>query len=281
MTDSSADRYAVFGNPIAHSKSPRIHSLFAEQTGQHIIYTAETAPVDGFISHINTFFQQHGKGANVTVPFKEDAFRFADQLTPRAQRAGAVNTLSLLDNGDVQGDTTDGVGLARDLLENRKVVLDNKRILLIGAGGAVRGVIEALLAQHPALLCIANRTASKAVQLSDDFADFGNIEGMGLEALDGQQFDVVINGTSASLQGKLPDLPDNLFHAQSISYDMMYGAEKTPFMRWSEQKGAANVYDGLGMLVEQAAESFFIWRGVNPETTSVIKTIRDSLHTSK
>ncbi len=274
---ASADRYAVFGNPIAHSKSPQIHRLFAEQTGQRIEYTAQLAEIGQFETAVRNFIQHNGKGLNVTVPFKEDAWRLADHHSERAQRAGAVNTLVLQDDGRLFGDTTDGVGLARDLTKNHLVELEAKKILLIGAGGAVRGVLEALLAHRPALLVVANRTKSKAVQLMNDFADLGNIQGCGLDELKGQSFDVVINGTSASLHGDLPPLPDALFNTNASSYDMMYAASATPFMVWSTKQGAGRVFDGLGMLVEQAAESFYLWRKVKPETQNVIKTIRASL----
>jgi len=202
---------------------------------------------------------------------------FRSKHSKRAQRAGAVNTLKLEDNGDLFGDTTDGIGLVADLIQNHNIQIKDKDVLIIGAGGAVRGVLEALLEQQPASLLIANRTAQKAVQLADDFSDLGNINGCGLDAINDSSFDVVINGTSASLQGELPQLPDTIFNLNACSYDMMYAAEATPFMKWSAQCGVKNIFDGLGMLVEQAAESFFIWRGVKPETKAVIENIRKSL----
>ncbi len=271
------DCYAVFGNPISHSKSPQIHSMFAEQTKQSLVYSAVLAEIGGFELAVDDFIQHNGKGLNVTVPFKEDAWRCATKHSKRAQRAGAVNTLKLEDNGDLFGDTTDGIGLVADLIQNHNIQIKDKDVLIIGAGGAVRGVLEALLEQQPASLLIANRTAQKAVQLADDFSDLGNINGCGLDAINDSSFDVVINGTSASLQGELPQLPDTIFNLNACSYDMMYAAEATPFMKWSAQCGVKNIFDGLGMLVEQAAESFFIWRGVKPETKAVIENIRKSL----
>jgi len=271
------DRYAVFGNPVAHSKSPQIHQLFAEQTGQTLSYTAELADIGQFNQAVTRFFQDNGKGVNVTVPFKEDAWKYATQRSERAQRAGAVNTLKVLPDGSVFGDTTDGVGLVRDLMQNHLIQIKDKSVLIIGAGGAVRGVLEALLAQQPASLLICNRTKQKAVQLAKDFSDLGNIEGCGLDELDHSSFDIVINGTSASLQGELPALAGTIFKKNACSYDMMYAATATPFMQWSRDNGAQQVFDGLGMLVEQAAESFYIWRGVRPETKPVIEHIRNLL----
>jgi shikimate dehydrogenase len=272
------DRYAVFGNPIKHSRSPQIHGRFAEQTKQPLVYTAELADIGMFEQAVRDFTLNGGKGLNVTVPFKEDAWRCATQHSHRAQRAGAVNTLMVQADGSLYGDTTDGTGLVRDLKQNHKVEIKNKDILIIGAGGAVRGVLEALLEQQPASLLICNRTKQKALQLAEDFADLGNVSGCGLDEVGQASFDIVINGTSASLQGDLPPLPGSIFRDSSCSYDMMYAAQATPFMTWSIDNGAEQVFDGLGMLVEQAAESFYIWRGIRPETQSVIKYVRDSLN---
>ncbi len=276
MTDT-IDRYAVFGNPIKHSKSPQIHTLFAEQTKQSLIYTAELAEIGQFEQAVKKFIKHNGKGLNITVPFKEDAWQLADRHSERAKRAGAVNTLRLEHDGSLYGDTTDGVGLVRDLSQNHHVSLTDKAILIIGAGGAVRGVIEAILEQQPASLLIANRTAEKAVQLSNDFSDLGNISGCGLDEIRNRRFDIVINGTSASLQGDLPPIPETVFDEYACSYDMMYADQATVFMQWSKDHGATQVFDGLGMLVEQAAEAFYIWRNIRPETVSVIEQIRDSL----
>lgn len=275
---TNIDRYAVFGNPIAHSKSPQIHTMFAEQTGQSLIYTAELAEIGQFDQAVKNFIDHGGKGLNVTVPFKEDAWNCAAQRSPRAQRAGAVNTLKLKDDSSLFGDTTDGIGLLHDLTQNHAVQIKDQDILLIGAGGAVRGVLQALLEQQPASLLIANRTKHKAVQLADDFSDLGAINGCGLDEINAARFDLVINGTSASLQGDLPPIPETIFKPDASSYDMMYSAQATPFMQWSSIHGAKQVFDGLGMLVEQAAESFYIWRGVKPETTPVIEQLRLSFN---
>jgi len=276
MSDS-LDRYAVFGNPIKHSKSPQIHTLFAQQTGQALTYTAELAEISQFDSAVNDFIKNNGKGLNITVPFKEDAWQLADRHSDRARRAGAVNTLKLEQDGGLYGDTTDGIGLVQDLLQNHNIQIKDKRILIIGAGGAVRGVLEAILEQQPDSLLITNRTRNKALKLAGDFSDLGNISGCGLDELENKKFDIVINGTSASLQGDLPPIPGEVFNAGACSYDMMYAAQATVFMQWSKENGATQVFDGLGMLVEQAAEAFYIWRGVKPETASVIEQIRDSL----
>ncbi|ACO76291.1 shikimate 5-dehydrogenase [Azotobacter vinelandii CA] len=269
------DRYAVFGNPIGHSKSPQIHRLFAGQTGQALGYEPLLAPLDGFAGAARAFFVD-GRGANVTVPFKEDAFRLADELTPRARRAGAVNTLMKREDGTLLGDNTDGAGLVRDL---RQAGLDlaGLRILLLGAGGAVRGVLEPLLAERPAALVIANRSEDKARQLVDEFAELGPLSACGFAALQGP-FDLIVNGTSASLAGELPPLPTGLIQpGRGFCYDMMYGREATPFCHWAQQQGTARTRDGLGMLVEQAAESFQLWRGVRPDTASVLAELRRQL----
>lgn len=274
------DRYAVFGNPVAHSKSPQIHTAFADQTTQNLSYEALLAPVDDFAGHFQQFLNEQGKGANITVPFKQDAFELAQQLTERAQRAGAVNTLWLDEGGVIHGDTTDGVGLVRDLTENQSVSLKDKRVLILGAGGAVRGVIEPILAHEPQQLVIANRTVSKAVQLAELFGGFGQIRGCGFTDLNGQVFDVVINGTAASLAGELPPLPGDLLAENAACYDMMYGREITVFNQWALDHGANQAIDGLGMLVEQAAESFRIWRGVQPDTKAVMAQLRAQLDQS-
>ncbi|WP_404376811.1 shikimate dehydrogenase [Vreelandella aquamarina] len=270
-----SDRYCVFGNPIKHSKSPLIHGEFASQTHQAMSYTAELAPVEGFADAWRAFVAAGGRGANVTVPFKGDAFALCDTLSHRAKRAQAVNTLIVGGNGRTYGDTTDGIGLVRDLAYHR-VPLAGKRVLVIGAGGAVRGVLEPLLAEQPSEVVIVNRTEEKAEQLAQAFADLGNIQGGGFATIEGQ-FDLVINGTSASLAGELPPLPETLFAKGAWAYDMMYGSEPTVFLQWAGPRGA-KLLDGLGMLVEQAAESFFLWRNVRPETASVRTLLRQSLN---
>ncbi|NRF32764.1 shikimate dehydrogenase [Vibrio coralliilyticus] len=269
------DRYAVFGNPISQSKSPFIHTLFARQTNQSMTYTAELAPVDGFVAAAEAFFAQNGKGCNVTVPFKEDAYRLATRLTERAQLAGAVNTLKKLDDGEILGDNTDGEGLVQDLLQNQ-VVIEGARILLIGAGGAARGVIKPLLDQSPAEIVITNRTLSKAQTLQEMFTSFGPIKAVEMAHIV-QSYDIIINSTSSSLSGELPAISSAIFSSNSTVYDMMYGSGLTTFNQWAIEHNAAVVYDGLGMLVGQAAESFMLWRGIRPGTKQILRELRKNL----
>ncbi|HHX8495660.1 shikimate dehydrogenase [Vibrio diabolicus] len=269
------DRYAVFGNPIGHSKSPFIHTLFARQTNQSLTYTAECAPVGGFIEAAKAFFADGGKGCNVTLPFKEDAYQFASRLTERAQLAGAVNTLKKLDDGEIIGDNTDGAGLVQDLLQHQ-VVLEGARILIIGAGGAARGVIKPLLDQKPTSLTITNRTFSKAEELAELFSAYGPITAKEMNTI-AEEYDVVINSTSASLSGELPAISSSVFATNSTSYDMMYGKGDTTFNQWAKQHGAAHAYDGLGMLVGQAAESFMLWRGLRPGAKQILRELRKNL----
>jgi shikimate dehydrogenase len=261
------DRYAVFGHPIAHSKSPLIHAAFARQTGQDMRYDAILAPLDGFAASVASFVAAGGRGANVTVPFKEEAFRLASRLSPRAQRAGAVNTLIF--DGGILGDNTDGAGLVADLTRNLNRPLTGKRILLLGAGGAARGVIELLLEQQPATLVVANRTVSRAQELAELFGH--GIRACGFDEAT-TPFDLIINATAASLAGELPPLSPRAFTAHTLAYDMMYGRD-TPFLTFARAHGAATA-DGLGMLVEQAAEAFYLWRGVRPDTAPVIASLR-------
>ena len=263
------DRYAVFGHPIAHSKSPQIHAAFARQTGQDMTYEAILAPLDGFAECVAQFIAAGGRGANVTVPFKEEAFKLATRLSPRAQRAGAVNTLKF-DAEDIVGDNTDGAGLVADITRNLNCSLTEKHILLLGAGGAARGVIEPLLDQQPAALVVANRTVSRAQELAELFGH--GITACSFEAADGP-FDIVINATAASLAGELPPLSPRIFTDNSLAYDMMYGRD-TPFLSFARTHGATATSDGLGMLIEQAAEAFFVWRGERPETAAVIAALR-------
>ncbi len=271
---SGPDKYAVFGNPIKQSKSPVIHSAFATQCSQSIQYRAVRVELDGFEQAARKFFEGGGRGLNVTVPFKQDAFRLADRLSERARRAGAVNTLSLADDGAIEGDNTDGVGIVRDMIANLGWVIQGQRVLIVGAGGAVRGVLEPLLRERPREVLIVNRTAEKAVALMQEFADLAPMQGGGLDLVGERQFDLVINASSAGLAGDAPELPSTLLTERSCCYDMIYGAEPTPFMRWAAHHAAWAVSDGLGMLVEQAAESFFIWRHLRPETRPVINQIR-------
>jgi shikimate dehydrogenase len=271
---TQVDRYAVMGNPIAHSKSPQIHQLFAQQTGQSISYQAILVEKHRFAEAVAEFLAAGGKGLNITVPFKQEAWQIADQLSARAQRAGAVNTLMLREPGTLLGDNTDGVGLVRDLTANLAVELAGKRLLMLGAGGAARGVLAPLLEQEPTHLVIANRTPERAEQLSGLFSDLGELTGCGFDALGGEAFDVVINATAAGLKGEVPQLPEGIIGPETCCYDMMYGSAPTAFMRYAQQRGARRAFDGLGMLVEQAAESFRLWRGVNPETGPVIDFLR-------
>lgn len=272
------DRYAVIGNPIAHSKSPRLHSLFAAQTGQNLSYEALLAPLDGFAATVAAFRAAGGRGLNVTVPFKLEAFDLADRHTPRAAAAGAVNTLAFGPNG-ILGDNTDGAGILRDITVNLRCPVAGKRVLLLGAGGAARGTVLPLLEARPASLVIANRTAARAADLADEFTSAGALrpEGCGFMQLAGRCFDIVINATSASLSDAAPDLPAGLYAPDSLAYDMMYGKGDTAFMVAARQQGATLVADGLGMLVEQAAESFLLWRGVRPDTAPVLAEVRAAL----
>jgi shikimate dehydrogenase len=271
---SAPDKYAVFGNPVKHSKSPWIHAEFARQCDQNLGYRAVLVEEAEFSNAARSFFDKGGRGLNITLPFKREAFSFADELSERARLAGAVNTLTLAENGRILGDNTDGIGLVRDMVANLGWVIRGRRVLVLGAGGAVRGVLELLLREQPASLMVVNRTAAKAVDLAAEFSSLGPIKGGGYDRLEGQQFDLLINATSASLAGELPPLADSLLTERSCCYDMMYGAEPTPFMRWAAQHAAWAVADGLGMLVEQAAESFYIWRGQRPQTAPVLQSLR-------
>lgn len=267
------DRYAVIGHPVAHSKSPQIHRRFAAQTGQDLSYVALPAPLDGFAATVRGFIAEGGCGLNVTVPFKEEACRLATRLTDRARAAGAVNTLSFR-HGEILGDNTDGVGIVRDIRANLAQEIANRRVLLLGAGGAARGSVLPLLQEKPASLVIANRTAARAQRLAEEMAAHGNVRGCGFAELSGQSFDIVINATSAGFSDAPLDIPDSLFAPGCLAYDMLYGRE-TPFMAQARQAGA-RVSDGLGMLVEQAAEAFLIWRGLRPDTAAVLAELRQS-----
>jgi len=270
------DRYAVIGHPIAHSKSPQIHAVFARQTAQDLSYEAILAPLDGFVATVQAFRTAGGRGMNVTVPFKLEAFALADRHTPRARAAGAVNTLAFGADG-ILGDNTDGAGLVRDLTVNLGCALQGRRVLLLGAGGAARGAILPLLGERPAVLAIANRTMAKAEELVRAFAaDAGEtrLSASSFAALAGQSFDVIINATAASLSDDVPPLPPGLYADGALAYDMMYGRGDTAFMAAARTDGAARVADGLGMLVEQAAESFTLWRGIRPDSRAVLAELR-------
>lgn len=277
MATSQKDRYAVFGNPIRHSRSPAIHAEFARQCEQSMQYRAVKVELDGFAEAATSFFNSGGRGLNVTVPFKGDAFEFANHLSERAQRAQAVNTLSLAENGDIEGDNTDGLGLVRDMVANLGWAIQDQRVLLMGAGGAARGVLEPLLRERPRELLIVNRTDKRAQSLAASFSDIAPVEGGGYELIGERQFELIINATSAGLAGEMPEMPATLLTERSCCYDMVYGSEPTAFMRWAAHHAAWAVADGLGMLVEQAAESFYIWRGQRPETRPVIHSIRAAM----
>jgi shikimate dehydrogenase len=268
------DRYAVIGNPIEHSKSPLIHSEFARQTGQDMEYGRLLGNLEDFPAEVRRFFGSGGCGMNVTVPFKEEAWRISSERSPEAESAGAVNTLSLGRGGELRGDNTDGVGLLRDLTENNGFELAGKRVLLLGAGGAARGVLRPLLEGRPAELVVANRTAARAAALAAASKAYGPLRGSGLDALAGGHFDLIINATSAGLAGAAPSLPDDCLAPHGWTYDMLYGEGQTPFCHWGVAHGADRTLDGLGMLVEQAAESFLLWRGVRPDTRPVICLLR-------
>jgi shikimate dehydrogenase len=267
-----ADYYAVIGNPVGHSKSPWIHAEFARQTGQDMQYEAILAPVDAFAATVEIFRQHGGKGLNVTVPFKLQACQISSRLTDRANAAQAVNTLVFSAEG-ILGDNTDGAGLVHDIMINLKFSLTAKRILLMGAGGAARGIVLPLLENEPHILTIANRTKQKAHELQQQFSCYGNIISGDYDDIRGEKFDLIINATSASLYGELPPLPPRLFAVESVAYDIMYGGGHTPFLQFAKQQGAARLADGIGMLVEQAAESFFLWRGVRPKTELLIEKL--------
>ncbi len=267
---SLIDHYAVFGSPIKHSKSPRIHKLFAKQTQQAIIYDAQEVSAEQFNYSTSNFFKQGGKGLNCTLPLKELAWGYADIKTERAELSKAVNTLTLQSDGSILGDNTDGVGLLTDLMKNHEVNLANANVLILGAGGASRGIILPILEQNVASLVIANRTVDKAIHLANEFTLKGTIKGCGFNDLTNQQFNLIINATSSSLSNDTPPLPEHLLYKNGVCYDLAYGNEPTTFVRWGQKNRALKNLDGLGMLVEQAAEAFFIWRGVRPNTQEVI-----------
>ena len=270
------DRYAVMGHPIAHSKSPFIHQRFAAETGEPVEYDALLVEPDDFLVAVERFRAEGGLGLNVTIPFKEEAFALASRRSDRAERAGAVNTL-WFDGTAVCGDNTDGVGLVRDLRRNLAVDVEERSVLLLGAGGAARGVIGPLLDERPRRLVIANRTASRAVALARRFEGQGPVSAVALDALPADGFDLVVNATAASLAGDLPPLPRGTLRTGGVAYDTAYAARPTPFVDWGAGEGAAIATDGLGMLVEQAAESFRLWRGREPRTRPVIDALRANL----
>ncbi|MDD2737908.1 MAG: shikimate dehydrogenase [Methylomonas lenta] len=278
MPSTMIDSYAVFGHPINHSKSPRIHRLFAEQTRQDLTYTAQDVPSENFKTSADSFFSHGGNGLNCTVPLKELAWSYADHLSDRAQLSKAVNTLARQPDGRILGDNTDGIGLVNDLTLNHAITLSNQRILILGAGGAARGILAPILAQQPSQIVIANRTLSKADTLATEFAQLGNLRSSDFANLAQMQFDLIINATSASLSNQLPPLPANLLSADACCYDLAYANEPTAFVRWGISQHARFSLDGLGMLIEQAAAAFKLWRGIQPATSPVIALLNSERH---
>ena len=272
------DRYAVIGNPVAHSKSPFIHAEFAWQTGQDLVYERILAPLDGFAAAVETFRAEGGLGLNVTLPFKLEAFELAQERGTRARDAQAVNTLKF-EGATIYGDNTDGIGLVRDIQVNLNFQIEGRDVLVMGAGGAAQGTLGMLLDARPARLVIANRTLEKAERLAERLRGARGLSpallsASGYPELLGQQFDLIVNSTSASLNDTVPELPDGVFARGCLAYDMMYGKGVTLFLERALSRGAARLADGIGMLVEQAAESFFIWRGVRPQTGPVIAALK-------
>ena len=277
MASTGKQRFAVFGNPIKHSRSPFIHAAFAGQCGVRLEYRAVRVELGDFERAASAFFAGGGAGLNVTVPFKEEACALAANLSPRAEQAGAVNTLWPNQDGELCGDNTDGVGLVRDMVANLGWTVQGARVLINGAGGAVRGVLEPLLREAPAQVHIVNRTVSRAETLAQEFAALGAVSAGAVADLAGHEFDLVINASSAGLSGAAPDLPASVLTERSCCYDLLYGAQPTPFMRWAAQHAVWAVSDGLGMLVEQAAEAFYVWHRQRPETRPVIHELRGVL----
>jgi shikimate dehydrogenase len=272
----TVDQYGVVGHPVAHSLSPFIHAMFARQTGQSMSYRLFDVAPEALQERIAAFFAQGGRGLNITLPYKMAAIERANELTSRAQHAGAVNTLAMRKDGTILGDNTDGVGLTQDLCVNQGIAVTRRRVLVIGAGGAVRGVLAPLLALAPEAIVIANRTADRAKALAAAFAQMGNVEGVGFRYIAGGAYDLVINATSASLTGEIPDIPIAVIGPETFCYDMAYGKGDTPFVRWCLELGCRAAVSGWGMLVEQAAESFRLWRGVRPLTAPVLAALTSS-----
>jgi len=268
------NKYAVIGNPIKHSKSPQIHHAFSLQEKVTIDYQRILAEDNNFTSSIDDFFSSGGLGLNVTVPFKIVAFRQCQQLNEYAQAAGAVNTISFDSDIGWIGANTDGIGLLTDLKKNLNLQLSNKNILILGAGGATRGILLPLLKEQPACILVANRTLEKASELVDTFSTQGNIECCGYQNIDTQEFDLIINATSASLNNEVPPIPDKTVGTETVCYDLAYSDKPTAFINWSTKLNAKRSIDGMGMLIEQAAESYYIWRGFRPETKQVFELLR-------
>lgn len=271
--NAGPDRYGVVGHPVSHSRSPFIHGIFARQTEQDLVYRLYDVNPDDFDAFCAQFFGTGGCGLNVTVPHKAAAATFATELTPRAARAGAVNTLARREGRTVLGDNTDGAGLVRDLTQNLGLALADTRILILGAGGATRGIVAPLLEQGPEEIVIANRTADRAQGLAAVFADLGSVRGCGFDDLPRRPFDLILNATSAGLSGTVPQVPAAIVSGATTCYDLSYAKSATSFVRWAREQGCALAIEGWGMLVEQAAESFELWRGVRPETAPVLSLL--------
>ena len=269
----AADQYGVFGHPVGHSLSPFIHGMFARETGQEMSYRPHDVVPEEFAARVREFFEKGGRGLNITLPHKIAAVEVAHDLTERAAHAAAVNTLALREQG-ILGDNTDGAGLVRDLCDNLGVVITNRQLLVLGAGGATRGILAPLLGLEPAALVIANRTAERAEALAAAFTDLGATRGVGFTDVGDAPFDLIINATSASLTGDIPPIPPSALGPDTVCYDLAYGRSATGFIRWAEDAGCARAFQGLGMLVEQAAESFYLWRGVRPDTAHVLSLLR-------
>jgi shikimate dehydrogenase len=269
------DQYGVVGHPVAHSWSPFIHGLFSRETGQAMTYRLYDFLPQEFPQRVREFFKEGGRGLNITLPHKIAAVDIADELTARAAHAAAVNTLAARGDGTILGDNTDGTGLVRDLCDNQSVVITHRRILIIGAGGAARGVLAPLLALSPTEIVIANRTAERAETLAKAFEKLGATRGVGFRYISGGVFDVIVNATSASLSGDIPAVPTSVVGPETVCYDMAYGKTDTPFLRWALKLGCLRALQGWGMLVEQAAESFRIWRGVRPATAPVLAALKE------
>lgn len=274
---TATDQYGVVGHPVAHSWSPFIHGLFARATGQAMSYRLYDFTPDEFHERVREFFRQGGRGLNITLPHKIAAVDVADDLTGRAAHAGAVNTFAVRDDGTILGDNTDGTGLVRDLCDNQGIVITHRRILIIGAGGASRGVLAPLLALSPSEIVIANRTAERAAALATAFEKLGTTRGVGFRYVSGGAFDVIINATSASLSGEIPAVPATAVGPDTVCYDMAYGKTDTPFVCWALKLGCTRALQGWGMLVEQAAESFRVWRGVRPSTAPVLAALKERI----
>jgi len=273
----AVDQYGVFGHPVGHSFSPFIHGVFARDTGEQMSYRAYDVEPREFGTRVQEFFSGGGRGLNITLPHKIAAVEVAQELTGRAAHAAAVNTLALQDDNVILGDNTDGAGLVRDLCDNLRLVITQRRLLILGAGGATRGVLAPILGLEPAIVVIANRTPERAEALAAAFADLGVTQGVGFAYVGDTPFDLIINATSASLSGDIPPIPAGAVGPETVCYDLAYGRSALAFVRWAHQSGCALAVQGLGMLVEQAAESFRLWRGVRPETAEVLAALKQRI----